>query len=87
LVSGTFQVARERLQLAQVVLDPAWRMVQMQHSQRAKISTLHLTRVIASDVPATIIGDGTRLVQVVTNILSNAGAQQQLCSLLCLSCI
>ncbi len=74
LVSGAFQVARERLQLAQVVLDPSSRMVQMQHSQRNKIASLRLTRVIAPDVPPVIIGDGTRLVQVLTNLLSNAGA-------------
>jgi signal transduction histidine kinase len=77
LVSGAFQVARERLQLVQVVLDPASRMVQMQHSQRTKIASLRLTRIIASDVPPVIIGDGTRLVQVLTNLLSNAGAWLQ----------
>jgi signal transduction histidine kinase len=72
LVSGAFSVAQERVELVRVVLDPAWRMATMQQSQRAKLATLHLTRAVAPDVPAVIVGDATRLTQVLTNVLSNA---------------
>jgi two-component system sensor histidine kinase/response regulator len=72
LVSGAFPVAREPLDLARGVIEPAWRMVLMQHSQRAKLARLHMTRAVAADVPAAIIGDGTRLTQVVTNVVGNS---------------
>jgi hypothetical protein len=72
LVSGSFSVAREPLDLARAVLDPAWRMICMQHSQRAKMASLRMRRDVADDVPAVIVGDSTRLIQVVTNILSNS---------------
>jgi signal transduction histidine kinase len=72
LVSGSFPVAREPLDLARAVLDPAWRMICMQHSQRAKLASLRMRRDVADDVPAVIVGDSTRLIQVVTNILNNS---------------
>jgi two-component system sensor histidine kinase/response regulator len=72
LVSGAFSVAQERVELLRVVLDPAWRMATMQQSQRVKLATLHMTRAVAPDVPAVLVGDATRLTQVLTNVLSNA---------------
>jgi signal transduction histidine kinase len=72
LVSGAFPVAREPLDLARGVIEPAWRMVLMQQSQRQKLERLQMTRAVAEDVPALIIGDGTRLTQVMTNVLSNS---------------
>ena len=63
LASGAFAVARERLRLAARVLDPAWRMVAMQHTQRAKLQSLRLSRTVAEDVPEEIVGDSTRLTQ------------------------
>ena len=72
LASGAFAVARERLQLRSAVLDPAWRMIQMQRSQQEKLRSLRLTRTVAPDVPQEIIGDTTRLMQVITNTLSNS---------------
>ena len=65
-------MARERLQLKTAVLDPAWRMIQMQRSQQEKLSSLRLARTVAPDVPQEIIGDSTRLTQVLTNTLSNS---------------
>jgi signal transduction histidine kinase len=44
----------------------------MQRSQRAKLCELHMTHSVAEDVPAVIMGDSTRLTQVMINILSNA---------------
>lgn len=72
LASGAFTVARERLCLETRVLDPAWRMVAMQRSQREKLQRLRLSRSAAPDVPAEIMGDGTRLTQVLVNIISNS---------------
>ncbi len=72
LASGSFAVARERLRLETVVLGPAWRMVLMQRSQQAKLRAMHLSRAVADDVPEEIVGDSTRLTQVLTNILSNS---------------
>lgn len=65
-------MARERLQLRTAVLNPAWRMIQMQRSQQEKLRSLHLTRTVAPDVPQEILGDSTRLTQVLTNTLSNS---------------
>jgi len=72
LASGAFAVARERLQLRTAVLDPAWRMIQMQRSQQEKLRSLRLTRTVAPDVPQEVVGDSTRLTQVLTNTLSNS---------------
>jgi signal transduction histidine kinase len=72
LVSGAFQVARERVELVRLVLDPAWRMVVMQRSARDKLASLRMTRAVSDDVPAAIVGDSTRLTQVMLNMLSNA---------------
>ncbi len=61
LVSGAFRVARERLELARVVLDPAWRMVRRRmcnaHSAPTKLTIATLTMRhagcrVAGDVPA-----------------------------------
>lgn len=72
LVSGAFNVARERVALLRAVLDPAWRMVAMQPAARAKMESLHLSRDVAPDVPPVIIGDATRLTQVIVNLLANS---------------
>jgi signal transduction histidine kinase len=72
LASGSFAVARERLALAAAVVEPAWRMVAMQRGQQAKLRALRLSRDVAGGVPGMIVGDSTRLTQVLTNILSNS---------------
>ena len=63
LASGAFAVARERLCLAARVLDPAWRMVALQRTQRDKLQSLRLSRTMAEGVPEEIVGDSTRLTQ------------------------
>jgi hypothetical protein len=72
LASGTFPVKREPLALAAAVLQPAWRMVSMQHAQRDKVATLRVTRAVDAAVPAVLLGDATRLTQVLTNLLGNS---------------
>jgi signal transduction histidine kinase len=72
LASGTFPVKREPLALAAAVLQPAWRMVSMQHAQRDKVATLRVTRTVDAAVPAVLLGDATRLTQVLTNLLGNS---------------
>ena len=72
LVSGAFSVARERVTLVRAVLDPSWRMVAMQPAARAKMATLHLSSVVAPDVPPVVLGDATRLTQMIVNLLANS---------------
>ena len=72
LVSGAFSVARERVTLARSVLDPSWRMVAMQPAARTKMVTLHLSSVVAPDVPPVVLGDATRLTQMIVNLLANS---------------
>ena len=72
LVSGAFSVARERVTLARAVLDPSWRMVAMQPAARAKMATLRLSSVVAPDVPPVVLGDATRLTQMIVNLLANS---------------
>ena len=72
LSSGNFPLSREPLSLSRDVLEPAWRMVELQPARRDKLSRLRLARAVAADVPDAIVGDATRLLQVVTNLLSNA---------------
>jgi signal transduction histidine kinase len=74
LTSGNFPVAAEPLRLCRDVLEPAWRMMAMQPARRDQLARLRLSRVVAPEVPEAICGDATRLLQVVTNLLSNAGA-------------
>ena len=72
LVSGAFSVAREHVTLARAVLDPSWRMVAMQPAARAKMATLRLSSVVAPDVPPVVLGDATRLTQMIVNLLANS---------------
>jgi signal transduction histidine kinase len=72
LVSGAFPVVREPLSLARGVLEPAFRMVSLQRPQRAKLASLRLSRAVAPGVPQVVLGDATRLTQVVTNLLGNS---------------
>ena len=72
LTSGTFSVKREPLALAAAVLEPAWRMVMMQQSQRAKLATLRVSRAVDAAVPPVVLGDATRLTQVLCNLVGNA---------------
>jgi signal transduction histidine kinase len=72
LASGSFPVKREPLALAGGVLDPAWRMVAMQRAARAKVATLRVARTVDLGVPARVVGDATRLTQVLTNLLGNS---------------
>ena len=63
---------REPLTLVSTVLEPAWVMVSFQHRLRDKLSTISFTRVVAANVPEHILGDSTRLLQVLSNLLSNS---------------
>jgi signal transduction histidine kinase len=72
LASGAFPVKREPLALRSGVLEPAWRMVAMQHAARARVAALRVTRVVDADVPDVVMGDATRLTQVLTNLLGNS---------------
>jgi signal transduction histidine kinase len=47
-------------------------MISFQHRLRDKLATITFTRVVAPDVPECILGDSTRLLQVLSNLLSNA---------------
>ena len=47
-------------------------MVSFQHRLRDKLATITFTRIIAPDVPELIMGDATRLLQVLSNLLSNS---------------
>jgi CheY-like chemotaxis protein len=47
-------------------------MISFQHRLRDKLATITFTRAVAPDVPECILGDSTRLLQVLSNLLSNA---------------
>jgi signal transduction histidine kinase len=72
LSSGNFPVLREPLLLSRDVLEPAWRMMALQPARRDKLARLRLSRAVGADVPDALLGDSTRLLQVVTNLLNNA---------------
>ena len=72
LSSGHFPVLREPLVLISDVVEPAWRMIMLQPARRDKLERLRLSRHVAADVPDAIVGDAMRLVQVITNLLSNS---------------
>ncbi len=72
LSSGNFPVLREPLLLSRDVLEPAWRMMALQPVRRDKLARLRLSRAVGADVPDALLGDSTRLPQVVTNLLNNA---------------
>lgn len=66
LSSGNFPVQREPLALRRDVIEPAWRMIMLQPARRHKLERLRLSHHVADDVPEAIMGDPTRLVQVIT---------------------
>lgn len=70
--SGSFPLASEPLDLSRGVVEPAWRMVHMNRAYQEKIATLKLRKLVAPGVPGAIMGDAARLVQVVTNLVSNS---------------
>jgi signal transduction histidine kinase len=72
LSSGNFPVLREPLLLGRDVLQPAWRMMLLQPARRDKLARLRLSLRVDAAVPDALLGDPTRLLQVVTNMLSNA---------------
>ncbi len=47
-------------------------MVSFQQRLRDKLATITFTRIIAPDVPEVIMGDATRLLQLLSNLLSNS---------------
>jgi hypothetical protein len=59
-------VQREPLALRRDVIEPAWRMIMLQPARRHKLERLRLSHHVADDVPEAIMGDPTRLVQVIT---------------------
>ncbi len=72
LSSGNFPVAKEPLRLGRDVLEPAWRLIALQPARRDKLARLRLSRYVAPAVPDALLGDATRLLQVVTNLLGNS---------------
>ena len=72
LNSGNFTIAREPLHLASAMLEPCWAMVRMNHKLRDKLATIAFSCTVAADVPDMILGDATRLLQVLVNLLSNS---------------
>ena len=70
LTSSTFSVACEPLHLMRDVIEPAWKMLEMQRP--GCLLAPALSYEVAPDVPTTIMGDASRLVQVVTNLVGNA---------------
>jgi len=72
LTSGNFSVAVEPLLLLRDVLDPAWSMIALQPARRDKLASLRLSRHVAQDVPEAVLGDSTRLLQIVVNLLGNS---------------
>jgi signal transduction histidine kinase len=76
LTSGAFVVAREPVALSRAVVEPSWRMVTMQASQRAKLASLRISRAIAPGVPRVIMGDATRLTQARTFVAAWVDVRQ-----------
>lgn len=71
LASGNFPVHLAPTHLAAAVVEPTWRLMRM---QAAKMGRAHvvLTCHVDAAVPAVLLADGSRLTQVITNLISNA---------------
>ena len=54
------------------VIVPALTTLTLQPALEEKLRRITLTHSVAPDVPPVLLGDATRLVQVVTNLLTNA---------------
>ena len=72
LASGNFPVVREPLTLISAVIEPAVTTLSLQPSLQDKLADLKLVRNVDPEVPAMIMGDASRLLQVCINLLSNA---------------
>ena len=72
LSSGNFPVVWEPLQLTTAVLEPALTTLTLQPALEEQLRQLSLRHSVAPDVPAVLMGDATRLVQLLSNLLSNA---------------
>jgi signal transduction histidine kinase len=69
LNSGKFPVVQERLTLLSSVIEPAMITLALQPSMQDKLERITLTRTVAPDVPVAIMGDASRLLQVLINLL------------------
>jgi signal transduction histidine kinase len=65
--SGKLEVAQESFDLVQLIEDTVTLQEDFAHSKK-----LSLTHAIAPELPQLMIGDGPRLMQMLTNLISNA---------------
>ena len=72
LSSGNFPVVWEPLTLMTSVIVPALTTLTLQPALEEKLQRITLTHSVAPDVPPVLLGDATRLVQVLTNLLNNS---------------
>ena len=72
LSSGNFPVVWEPLTLMASVIVPALTTLTLQPALEEKLRRITLTHSVAPDVPPVLLGDATRLVQVLTNLLNNS---------------
>ena len=71
LASGNFPLAPAPTHLRGAVLEPALRMARMAAARSGR-GAVALRLDVGADVPAVVRADGSRLTQVLTNLLSNA---------------
>ena len=72
LSSGNFPVVWAPLKLVTAVLEPVLTTLTLQPSLQDKLQHIVVTHTIAPDVPAVLMGDTTRLRQMLLNLMSNA---------------
>lgn len=54
------------------MIDPAWNIIQLNTAQRDKVVTLRMSKSVSENVPEVVTTDPTRLLQILTNLMSNS---------------
>lgn len=71
--TGSFAICKEPCRTVRDIVDPAWRMMLTHFRLSDRLDGLSaLTKEVAEDVPSAIVADATRVIQIVTNLLTNA---------------
>lgn len=69
LESGKLTMVYESVEVVKAVVEPVFKMLDMNPVMRDGLSALRLTKSVAADVPETIFTDSARVMQVLQNLV------------------
>lgn len=70
---GSLEIKQERVNLVKAVVKPAWLLLEMSGLHKQKIQALALTKTVRPGVPELLLGDSSRIMQCLLNLLVRSG--------------